>query len=68
MRQNLGLSSPPWSSHYPSLGNLPLDRVINMFIIGGLQIGTNYAKTFGQFLAVRALFGIGMYFIPLLGV
>ena len=68
MRHNFGLSSHPWSSHYPSLANLPSDRVINMFIIGGLQIGTIYAKTFSQFLAVRALFGIGMYFIPLLGV
>jgi len=43
----------------------PLNRVINMFIIGALQIGTIYAKTYGQFLAVRALFGIGMYFILL---
>jgi len=34
-----------------------------MFIIGALQIGTIYAKNYGQFLAVRALFGIGMYFI-----
>ena len=33
-----------------------------MFIIGVLQIGTIYAKTYSQFLAVRSLFGIGMYY------
>jgi len=32
-----------------------------MFIIGTLQIGTIYARNYGEFLAVRALFGIGMY-------
>lgn len=31
-----------------------------MFIIGALQIGTIYARNYGEFLAVRALFGIGM--------
>ena len=45
---------------YSCLVNLALNRVINMFIIGALQIGTIYAKTFNQFLTVRALFGIGM--------
>ncbi|PWN52764.1 MFS general substrate transporter [Violaceomyces palustris] len=34
--------------------------VLNMFIIGALQIGTVYASTYNQFLAVRSLFGIGM--------
>lgn len=32
-----------------------------MFIIGALQIGTIYARNYGEFLAVRALFGIGMH-------
>jgi len=32
-----------------------------MFIIGALQIGTVYARTYGEFLAVRSLFGIGTY-------
>jgi hypothetical protein len=64
VRQNVGFSLL-WNSQYPSLGNLALNRVINMFIIGGLQIGTIYAKNYGQFLAVRALFGIGVYFILL---
>ena len=31
-----------------------------MFIIGALQIGTIYARTYNEFLVVRALFGIGM--------
>lgn len=35
-----------------------------MFIVGALQIGTIYAKTYPQFLAVRSLFGIGMYHFP----
>ena len=48
-------------SRCPCLGDLALNRVINMFIIGALQIGTIYAKNYGQFLAVRALFGIGGY-------
>jgi len=32
-----------------------------MFIIGALQIGTIYAKNYGQFLAIRSLFGLGTY-------
>ncbi|KAG8678056.1 hypothetical protein FRC09_020151, partial [Ceratobasidium sp. 395] len=34
--------------------------VINMFIIGALQLGTAYAPTYHAFLGVRSLFGIGM--------
>ena len=34
--------------------------VINMFIIGALQVATVYAHTYQEFLAVRSLFGIGM--------
>ncbi|KAF8610771.1 MFS general substrate transporter [Ceratobasidium sp. AG-I] len=34
--------------------------VINMFIIGALQLGTAYAPTYHVFLGVRSLFGIGM--------
>jgi len=39
-----------------------------MFIIGALQIGTIYAKTYSQFLAVRSLFGIGVYDYPTGGI
>ena len=34
--------------------------VLNMFLLGALQIGSIYATTFNQFLATRALFGIAM--------
>lgn len=34
--------------------------VTNMLILGLLQIATIYAKSFNQFLAVRALFGLFM--------
>jgi MFS family permease len=34
--------------------------VLNMIILGLLQIATIYAATFNQFLAVRALFGLFM--------
>lgn len=34
--------------------------VLNMFMLGALQVGSIYARTFGQFLAARALFGICM--------
>ena len=34
--------------------------VVNMIILGVLQIGTIYSKTFQQFLAVRSLFGLFM--------
>ncbi|KAF8758995.1 transporter [Rhizoctonia solani] len=34
--------------------------VINMFIIGALQLGTAYAPNYHAFLGIRSLFGIGM--------
>lgn len=34
--------------------------VVNMLILGLLQIATIYSATFQQFLAVRALFGLFM--------
>ncbi|SMR51369.1 unnamed protein product [Zymoseptoria tritici ST99CH_1E4] len=34
--------------------------VINMIVLGILQIATIYSRTFGQFLAVRSLFGLFM--------
>lgn len=34
--------------------------VVTMIIIGALSLATAYAKTFPQFLAVRALYGIAM--------
>ena len=34
--------------------------VFNMLILGVLQIATIYSTTFGQFLAVRSLFGLFM--------
>lgn len=39
---------------------LLVHRVINMIVLGVLQIATIYAATFQQFLAVRALFGLFM--------
>ncbi|SPO37183.1 related to carboxylic acid transport protein [Pseudozyma flocculosa] len=47
-----GVAGDYWGRKWP--------MVINMFIIGALQVGTVYARTFNEFLAVRALFGIGM--------
>jgi len=34
--------------------------VFNMIVLGVLQIATIYAETYGQFLGVRALFGLFM--------
>jgi MFS family permease len=34
--------------------------VLNMIILGLLQVATIYAATFNQFLAIRALFGLFM--------
>ena len=34
--------------------------VLNMIILGLLQVATIYAATFQQFLAIRALFGLFM--------
>lgn len=33
---------------------------INMWILGALQVGSIYAPNFQVFLAIRALFGLGM--------
>lgn len=34
--------------------------VVNMLVLGVLQIGTIYSTSFNQFLAVRSLFGLFM--------
>ncbi|KAN0060108.1 hypothetical protein ACQY0O_008081 [Thecaphora frezii] len=47
-----GVAGDYWGRKWP--------MVINMILIGLLQIATVYARTFNEFLAVRALFGIGM--------
>ena len=47
-----GIAGDKWGRKYP--------MVLNMLILGLLQIATIYSKTFGQFLAVRSLFGLFM--------
>ncbi|KKF94695.1 hypothetical protein CFO_g2917 [Ceratocystis platani] len=47
-----GLPGDKWGRKWP--------LVCNMIILGLLQIATIYCKTFGQFLAVRSLFGLFM--------
>ncbi|KAM7198488.1 Major facilitator superfamily domain containing protein [Rhypophila sp. PSN 637] len=47
-----GLAGDKWGRKWP--------MVLNMIILGVLQIGTIYAGTFETFLAVRALFGLFM--------
>lgn len=47
-----GFAGDKWGRKWP--------MVINMIILGLLQIATIYAKTFNQFLAVRSLFGLFM--------
>lgn len=47
-----GLAGDKWGRKWP--------MVFNMIILGLLQIATIYSKTFGQFLAVRSLFGLFM--------
>ncbi|KAK4464786.1 major facilitator superfamily domain-containing protein [Cladorrhinum samala] len=47
-----GLAGDRWGRKWP--------MVLNMIILGVLQIGTIYSTTFQQFLAVRALFGLFM--------
>lgn len=52
----------PWYvSSYSKLfvANL-FPKVVNMWILGLLQIGTIYATSFGGFLGVRAVFGLFM--------
>lgn len=38
----------------------PVSQVMNMIILGVLQIATIYSTTFSQFLAVRSIFGLFM--------
>jgi MFS family permease len=47
-----GIAGDKYGRKYP--------MVVNMIVLGILQIATIYAKTFGQFLAVRSLFGLFM--------
>lgn len=47
-----GLAGDRWGRKWP--------MVVNMMILGVLQIGTIYSRTFQQFLAVRSLFGLFM--------
>lgn len=47
-----GLAGDRWGRKWP--------MVINMIVLGVLQIATIYSSTFSQFLAVRSLFGLFM--------
>ncbi|PHH65639.1 hypothetical protein CDD81_1725 [Ophiocordyceps australis] len=47
-----GLAGDKWGRKWP--------MVVNMVVLGALQIATIYCATFGQFLAVRSLFGLFM--------
>jgi len=47
-----GLAGDKWGRKWP--------MVFNMVILGVLQIATIYARTFNEFLGVRALFGLFM--------
>ncbi|KAJ4288215.1 hypothetical protein N0V88_007404 [Collariella sp. IMI 366227] len=47
-----GLAGDKWGRKWP--------MVLNMIVLGVLQIATIYSKTFSQFLAVRSLFGLFM--------
>lgn len=47
-----GLAGDKWGRKWP--------MVVNMIVLGLLQIATIYSRTFQQFLAVRALFGLFM--------
>ncbi|PHH78191.1 hypothetical protein CDD82_3176 [Ophiocordyceps australis] len=47
-----GLAGDKWGRKWP--------MVVNMIVLGALQIATIYCATFGQFLAVRSLFGLFM--------
>ena len=47
-----GIAGDKFGRKYP--------MVLNMFVLGLLQIATIYSKTFSQFLAVRSLFGLFM--------
>lgn len=47
-----GLAGDKWGRKWP--------MVVNMIILGLLQIATIYCQTYGQFVAVRSLFGLFM--------
>jgi MFS family permease len=47
-----GFAGDKWGRKWP--------MVVNMIILGLLQVATIYASTFNQFLAVRSLFGLAM--------
>ncbi|RDA95903.1 hypothetical protein CP533_5206 [Ophiocordyceps camponoti-saundersi (nom. inval.)] len=47
-----GLASDGWGRKWP--------MVVNMLVLGALQIATIYCSTYAQFLAVRSLFGLFM--------
>jgi MFS family permease len=47
-----GLAGDKWGRKWP--------MVVNMIVLGVLQIATIYSATFSQFLAVRSLFGLFM--------
>lgn len=47
-----GLAGDKWGRKWP--------MVVNMIVLGVLQIATIYSSTFSQFLAVRSLFGLFM--------
>ena len=47
-----GLAGDRWGRKWP--------MVLNMVILGVLQVATIYCSTFGQFLGVRSLFGLFM--------
>ncbi|KAF9004971.1 MFS general substrate transporter [Hymenopellis radicata] len=47
-----GVAGDYWGRKYP--------MVLNMWILGALQIATIYCRTFQEFLAVRAIFGLAM--------
>lgn len=47
-----GMAGDRWGRKWP--------MVVNMIVLGALQIATIYCETFGQFLGVRALFGLFM--------
>ncbi|KAK1835757.1 general substrate transporter [Podospora conica] len=47
-----GMAGDRWGRKWP--------MVVNMVVLGALQVATIYCGTFGRFLAVRALFGLFM--------
>jgi MFS family permease len=47
-----GLAGDKWGRKWP--------MVVNMIVLGVLQIATIYSTTFSEFLAVRSLFGLFM--------